>query len=328
MWHLGQEPGRPLHWLVLATIGEQGEFGLIERIERIARRTGALRGKAVRLGLGDDAALVRPPNGEEVVVSTDAAVEGVHFRWHTQSSRTAGRRGAVAALSDLAAMGARPLGMTFALAAPPKLSLERFDGLVAGLCREAATYACPLLGGNVTRALQTSATFTVLGSVPHGKALRRRARSGDRVFATGSFGRSAFEVARAEAGFGQVRHVPTPRIRAGLALRRIPEVRGCIDVSDGFEADLAHLLGASLHLEGGGARVPAPRGFVAACRKAGFDADRLRLGGGEDYELLFSMLPGGPNASALSRRLGVSVSEIGRVRRGPPASVPAGWRHL
>jgi thiamine-monophosphate kinase len=312
----------------VATIGDVGEFGLIERIERIAARAGALRGRAVVLGPGDDAALVRPPSGQDLVVSTDARVEGVHFRWHTQSARTAGRHGAVAALSDLAAMGARPLGMTFALAAPPGLELKRFDGFVAGLCREAATHACPLLGGNVTRARQTGATFTVLGSVPRGRALRRRARAGDRVFATGSFGRSALEVARAEAGGAPVRYVPTPRIQAGLALLRIPEVRGCVDVSDGLEADLAHLLGLSLHLPLEAAAVPRPRGFAAACRRAGLAPDRLCLRGGEDYELLFSVAPGGPGAAALSRRLGVAVSELGPVRRGPPRTPPGGWRHL
>jgi thiamine-monophosphate kinase len=312
----------------VATIGDRGEFGLIERIERIAQRAGALGGRAVVLGLGDDAAVLRPPSGEDLVVSTDATVEGVHFRWRTQSARTAGRRGVVAALSDLAAMGARPLGMTFALAAPPGLELQRFDGFVAGLCREAASHACPLVGGNVTRARQTSATFTVLGSVPRGRALRRRTRAGDRVFATGSFGRSAMEVARAEAGGPPVRYVPTPRIPAGLALLRIPEVRGCVDVSDGLELDLAHLLGPSLHLPLEPGDVPRPRGFAAACRRAGLDPERLCLRGGDDYELLFSMASGGPGAAALSRRLGVAVSELGRVRRGPPVAPPGGWRHL
>lgn len=311
-----------------ATIAQRGEFALIDRIERIARRAGALGGPAVALGIGDDAALLRPPAGHELVVSTDAAVEDVHFRWRSQTPQTAGRRAAVAALSDLAAMGARPLGMTFALAVPASLSLARFDGLAAGIAREAAAYACPLVGGNLSRAGQTVLTLTVLGSVPRGRALRRRARAGDRIFATGSFGRSALEVARAARGLGRLRYVPTPRIRAGMALLRVAEVRGCVDVSDGLEADLAHLLGPDLHLPLEPSRVPRPRGFQAACRKAGLDPDALSLTGGEDYELLFSAAPGVPGPALLSRRLGVPVCELGVAQRGPRASPPGGWQHL
>ncbi len=115
---------------------------------------------------------------------------------------------------------------------------------------------------------------------------------------------------------------------AGRALLRIREVRGGVDGSDGLEADLAHLLGPSLQLPLAAAAVARPRGFAAACRKAGLDPDQLCLRGGEDYELLFSMAPGGPGASPLTRRLGVAVSELGRVRRGAPAAPPGGWRHL
>lgn len=304
-----------------------GEFGLIDRIARAAARAPVSRD--VVIGIGDDAALLRPRAGEDVVVSTDASVEDVHFRWRNQAPRTIGRRAAAASLSDLAAMGARPLGFTVALAAPETLPVERIDGIAAGLLHEARVHGCSLLGGNVTRARQTSLVLTVLGAVKRGAALTRvGSRAGDRVCVTGSLGGAALALALGERRGGRVRRVPTPRLRAGIRLGRIAGVRACIDVSDGLLADLFHLLGDELHLELDPARVPRPRGFAAACARAGLDADRLALAGGEDFELLFTVRPDAPGASALARRLGVPVTELGRVEAGPGPKKAAGWRHF
>jgi len=331
-----------------------GEFGLIERIERAAMRSRA-GARAVLVGIGDDAAVLRAPAGEDWVVTTDALVEGVHFRWQTQSARCVGRRALVANLSDLAAMGARPLGFVCAIAAPPSLELRRFDGLLAGLLEEAAAHGCPLVGGNLSRARQTSITITAQGSVERGRALlRSSAQPGDRIFVTGTLGGAALEVARAAAGRGRVRGVPMPRLRAGRALARLPGVGACIDISDGLLADLDHVLersgcSAQLDLQ----RVPRPPRFEAACRRLGVDPMRLATGGGEDYELLFTLrgparaeppggpsrraAPGsgasggrsGPSAAALGRRLGVPVTEIGRVVEKAPGHREArGWRHF
>jgi thiamine-monophosphate kinase len=321
---------------VRVQLRDVGEFGLIRRIERHARRFGRARG--VVLGIGDDAAVLRPRAGEDVVVSTDAWVEDVHFRWRTQTANTVGRRALAAALSDLAAMGARPLGVTCALVAPPTLAVARLDGVVAGLVREGVTHACPLVGGNVSSGRETSITLSVLGAVPRGRALTRSgARAGDRLFVTGELGAAALALARAERGIARLRRVPIPRLGAGLALVRTPQVGGCIDVSDGLEADLAHLLGAAgpdRHLDADldPDRIPRPRGFDAACRRLRLDPERLVRGGGEDYELLFSLRPRGPSVSVLSRRLGVPVSEIGRVVGGRGGSRGAasrgGWRHF
>jgi thiamine-monophosphate kinase len=306
-----------------------GEFGLIERIERAARKTGHARG--VPLGIGDDAAVLRPPPGQDWVVTTDALVEGVHFRWQTQSPRCIGRRALVASLSDLAAMGARPLGFVAALAAPPGLEVRAFDALVAGLLQEARTHHCPLVGGNISRARQTSIVITAQGSVERGRALlRSAARPGDRIFVTGTLGGAALEVARAAAGRGRIRRVPTPRLRAGRALARSAGIGACIDVSDGLLADLDHLLdrsGCSAELDP--ARAPRPPGFDASCRRLGLDPIELATSGGEDYELLFTVRPAGPSGAQLRRRLGVAVAEIGRVvRRRAQRPRAGGWRHF
>ena len=254
-----------------------GEFGLIERIERAARRSRAGR-RGLVVGIGDDAAVLRPPAGEDWVVTTDALVEGTHFRWSTQSARTVGRRALVANLSDLAAMGARPLGFVFALAAPPSLEVRALDGLLAGLLREAETpIRCPLIGGNVSRARQTSITITAQGSVLRGRSAVARTRPAPGI-GSSSRARSAaaaLELARAAAG-GRVRGVPTPRLRAGRALARRPDVGACIDISDGLLADLDHVLDTlGLLGETRSGRVPRPPRFEAACRRLGADPEQL-----------------------------------------------------
>ncbi len=173
-----------------------GEFGLIDRIERAARRLGPSRG--VVLGIGDDAAVLRAGPREDLVVTTDALVEDVHFRWSSESPRIVGRRALVASLSDLAAMGARPLGFTCALVVPPTLSLRTLDGVLNGLLWEAQTHSCPLVGGNLSRGRETSLTLTAMGAVRRGRALTRSgARFGDRICVTGSLGGVALDRARA-----------------------------------------------------------------------------------------------------------------------------------
>jgi thiamine-monophosphate kinase len=309
-------------------VGDLGEFGLIERIERIAGRA---RSADVVLGIGDDAAILRLQPGEELVVTTDAAVAGVHFRLDQETPGTAGRRAAVGCLSDLAAMGARPLGVLLAFALPPATASATALGLVRGVVQEARRVGAALVGGNVTRARGISLTLTALGAVRRGRALRRdRGRAGDRLFVTGVLGRSALERAR-----GRVRAVGAPRIAAGRRLAGVRGVGACIDLSDGLAADLVQLARASrVAARLAPALLPLPPGFAAACARAGRDPLRLALAGGEDYELLFSVRPSGPGAGELARRLGVRVTEIGRFERGRPAlrGIPAGrrlgWRHF
>ncbi len=308
-------------------VRELGEFGLIERIARIA---GGVRSRDIALGIGDDAAVLRLRPGEELVATTDAAVAGVHFRFDQETPRTAGRRAAVGCLSDLAAMGARPLGLLLALALPRSQSMTSTLGLVRGVVYEARRAGAALVGGNVTRSRDVSLTLTALGAVRRGRALRRdRGRAGDRLFVTGALGQSALERAR-----GRVRRVGAPRIVAGRRLAGLTGMGACIDLSDGLTADLLQLCRASrLAARVEVARLPLPPGFEAACARNALDPLRVALAGGEDYELLFSTRPRGLAATALTRRLGVCVTEIGRLETGRPAvrGVPSGalgWRHF
>ncbi len=302
------------------TLEDLGEFGLIDRIERRARR---LTGRRVRLGIGDDAALLRPAPGFELTVTADTAVEGVHFRFETASARSIGRRALVANLSDLAAMGARPIGFTCALQAPASLPLARVDALIDGLLSEAEMHGAPLVGGNVTRARETSLAITAIGEVEQGRALLRSGlRAGDRLYVTGRLGAAALAVARAEARGGRIRHLARPRLEAGRSLLRWGRCSACIDVSDGLAADLGHMLEASgVGADVDAARVPRARGLGAGARSLGLDPEALAFAGGEDYELVFGLRPGRgpwPSAAALARRLGTAAAEFGVVtsRRG------------
>ncbi len=308
-----------------------GEFALISRIERLAAR--CQDGRGVRLGIGDDAAVIRLPRGADLVVSTDAFVEGTHFRWENQSPRVAGRRAMVANLSDLAAMGARPLYFTLSLELPPDLELSRLDGLMRGILFEAERAGCPLVGGNITRSSHTSISIGIGGTVPAGRELRRDgARIGDRIFVTGVVGAQALAWRRAEILGTRLRRVPEARLAAGTALGHLRGVGACIDISDGLLADLRHVLEAS----GVGARLaasqlPLPGRFSAACSRLGHDPQGMAMGGGEDYELLFTLRKGVKlGAVQLTRKLGVKTTEIGEIVAFIDDQLPeiGGWAHF
>ena len=312
----------------MRTLADLGEFGLIERIRE---RAGSPSSRDVVLGIGDDAAILRPRAGEDSVVSTDACVEGVHFDWSIQSGRSIGRRALIANLSDLAAMGARPVGFTCAMAAPPSLALRRFDAVLKGLLEEAQAWSCPLVGGNLTRASRLHMAITVFGAVPRGRALRRAGLApGDRIFLTGHLGSSALDRLRAIKGGGSLRHIPVPRLEAGRALGRMKGRRACIDLSDGLGGDLGHLARASgVGVEVDPATLPRTRSFTEGCRRLGFDPLELAVSGGEDYELLFG-LDSRLSAAALSRRLNALVTEIGVATRNPGVRglpTESAWRH-
>ncbi len=312
------------------TLADLGEPALIRRI---ARRAGHPTGKSWALGIGDDAAILRTRPGEELVLSTDAQVEGVHFLFERETPRTLGRRALAVNLSDLAAMGAEPVGTLLSLCAPQELALSVFDGIVAGFVDEAKRFACPLVGGNLSRAQVSSLTVTVIGRCARGGALRRKGlRAGDLLYVTGTLGAAALARLRADRDGTPLRRVPEPRVDAGRALARMGGIHGCIDLSDGLTSDLGQLLGGtSLGAEIDTGALPAPRGFQRRCRELGVDPVRLLAGGGEDYELLFALAPNAAvtDPAVLVKRLGVPVSRIGIVVRqaGIRGIPPTSARH-
>lgn len=261
-----------------------GEFALIERIRARARRR-----DDVVLGIGDDAAVLAVPPGQQLVVTSDTLVAGVHFPEETAPADL-GWKALAVNLSDLAAMAATPAWCTLALTLPGADDAW-LDAFLDGFLELADQHGVSLVGGDTTRG-PLSITVTAFGLVPAGQALRRDgARAGDDVWVTGTIGDAAGALAQwrahgpASAKLRWRLDRPTPRIEAGLALRGLASAG--IDVSDGLAADLGHVLAAS----GVGARLELGRLPTSRTLADHFAEPRrweLQLSGGDDYELCFT----------------------------------------
>lgn len=290
-----------------------------ERIARLSARF-ATSTPDVRLGIGDDAAWLAP----DLVVSVDAQVEGVHFLPRFAPYDVLAERAAIAALSDLAAMGARPLAMLSSLILPRTLDDAALDQLHEGLARAADRHAAPVVGGNLAAGSELSLSTTVLGRAD-APLLRAGARPGDGVYVTGHVGARALGLRalladRRDAeltSFVDAWLHPTARIAEGLALRGVASA--CIDVSDGLLADLGHVLdasrvGAVLEL----AALPYAPAHERACALLGVDPLAIALDGGEAYELVFTATTAPPVAAT---RIGVIRAEPGVELRHPDGSI-------
>ena len=311
------------------------EFDIIERYfsSRILST-----GDHVRLGPGDDCAILSLEPNEELCVSTDTMVGGVHLP-EGVSGEVAACRCVAANLSDLAAMGATPVGMTLALTMPDE-NADFLESLSAALERLAAEYRTPLVGGNLARG-PLSITMTVMGTTPAGGALLRSgAAIDDDIYVSGAPGEAAGGLRllqRGDAGDVLIRRyeAPTPRLALGRALLGV--ATAAIDVSDGLAADLAHVAGAS----GCGAALESDLLPVSATLHAQFgEASRsLVLSGGDDYELCFTADPDArPTIEKLAAALSLPLTRIGRMidgegvsvrdASGAPVDVAAGYQHF
>lgn len=297
---------------------ELGEFSFIEAIRRTASLLGPSRG--IRIGIGDDAALVSTT--EATLLTVDAMVEGIHFRRDWLSAAELGRRAFRAAASDIAAMGGRPRYVVLAVGIPVGLHAAYARRMVRGLVVDARAANTSLVGGNVTRSPMLSLTVTVAGE-PTRRVLRRdRARPGQPVLVTGFLGQASAGVARLRRGHragSLVNAYRTPPSRLSLAreLADCGRVAAMIDVSDGLVQDLTHVCRAS------GVRARLDVGAVPLSRALrSFTRDPLRyaLGGGDDYELLFTAtsMHAVAQIQAIGASHGCRVSRIGAIepRRG------------
>ena len=247
----------------------------------------------VALGIGDDAALLRMPEGQCLAVSIDTLVEGVHFLPEIAPADL-GYRALAVNLSDLAAMGAQPAWATLALTLPgvDESWLAQFS---SGFFELAQHYGVQLVGGNTTRG-PLSISVQVHGFVPEVQALRRSgAQAGDLIFVTGTLGDAAIglqaalhkiRLAPLQAQLASQRWLrPLPRVTEGLALRDVASA--CIDISDGLLADLGHVCEASQT----GARIWVEQLPVSTIFHAAGGDWNLPLSGGDDYELCFTAAP-------------------------------------
>jgi len=301
----------------------------------IGRTTaGRLPRGGVRLGIGDDAAVVVPRRNTDLVLTCDAFLEGVHFLPDRHPPDSVGYKSLARATSDIAAMGGTPRFFLLTLALPQHLPGQWLTGFLRGMRRAALQLGANLIGGDTTRFPSVSISITVLGEIAAGRAITRSgARPGDLIYVTGKLGCAQLgleiirncpisEVKRVIRSHSQLleQHL-YPQIRVGLggwlAKRRIASAM--VDISDGLSTDLSHLCAAS----GVGARVWAdriprieiPPSQSRLARQRKLDPLQMALHGGDDYELLFTVprrlakrLPSAPEFR--------SIAAIGEIERG------------
>jgi thiamine-monophosphate kinase len=296
----------------------------------IARYFAPLAGPA-GLSLRDDVALMRPPPGEDIVLSTDALVAGVHFFADDPPGAIA-RKALRVNLSDLAAKGARPLGFLLALALPSDWSDEWLAAFVDGLGADVMDFKCPLLGGDtVATPGPLTLSVTAIGAVAQGRMPRRTGvRLGDRLYVTGTIGDAALglkvrlgrgpDILQAHKAFLLERYL-MPRPRLAMIGAMAAHASGGMDVSDGFVGDLTKMLDVS----GVSARVQIYRLPLSPAARAAIAADNdlfeVAATGGDDYELLASSPPESAAAfEAAAAAAGVPLTFVGEAVEGrrPP----------
>jgi thiamine-monophosphate kinase len=275
------------------------EFDLIKQYFRRARA-----GHAV-LGIGDDCALLAPAPGMQTAISTDMLIEGRHF-FAGADPRMLGHKCLAVNLSDLAAMGARPVGFTLGLSLPG-VDPEWLEAFSNGLFALADLHDCELVGGDTTRG-PLAICITVFGEVAPGHALRRdAARAGHDIWISGSLGDARLALAgywkelaldaEQHALAATRMHMPEPRVALGRALAALPVAHAALDISDGLVGDLGHILEASK--VGATLGVDALPAGPALARQPLALRRRFTLAGGDDYELCFTA-PGAQREAVLA----------------------------
>jgi thiamine-monophosphate kinase len=319
---------------------QPGEFDLIARLIEVvddASRDAPSAGAATRVlvGSGDDAAVTAPAG--VTVTSVDALVEGVHFQRETSPLDSIGHKAMVAALSDLAAMGAAPGEAYVQLGIPADLDEAGSLELAKGLGRAAAASGGAVIGGDVTRAPVLLVAMTVVGHAESAGdlVLRSGARPGDVVAVTGELGGAAAgfllvqrpelaeDLEREPADAMRRRQLePSPRLAAGRALAA-GGATAMIDLSDGLGGDAGHVARASgVALEIELERVPAQPGVAEVALAAGLDRWDLVTAGGEDYELLVTLPPQRLDDARIAvEATGTALTPIGEVAEGEGVSL-------
>lgn len=294
----------------------------LERIARIRRSAGRARG--MTLGIGDDCAIYQPKPGEELLFTTDMLIEGVHFLRETHSPADIGHKALARGLSDIAAMGGTPKFCLLSLAVPADTTDRWLDSFYKGLLDLAKRTQAPLAGGDLAHSDKITCDIIVCGATPTGTALRRSgAKPGDQLYVSGLLGGSALGLATRK-GAAWKRHLrPEPRLKIGAILREKFHATACMDLSDGLSIDLHRLClesKVSADLDGDLPAFP------------GASMDQF-LHGGEDYELLFTVMKSVELPGQIS---GVPITRIGAIRKGQPGAItldefsilPMGYDHF
>lgn len=299
-------------------------------VKNIARMFGAPRGRLIK-GIGDDTSVSAQKGGSALLVTTDILVEETHFKRSCSPPYLLGRKALSISLSDIAAMGGKPLLFFVSLALAPSTTKKFIDELYKGLGDVARRYGCSLAGGNTAKSEGPfMVSTTVLGEAPFDEVVYRKgASSGDLVFVTGTVGGSALglktllshegaPMRRLPWGESVKKHLdPVPRLEAGRALAKAGLPTAMMDISDGVALDLKRLC-----VESGKSAVislsslPVSDELKAYGEKTGKSPLLdFALTGGEDYELIFTSPETNlRKIAALSKRLGVPMTPVGKIR--------------
>jgi thiamine-monophosphate kinase len=321
------------------------EDDLITKLHAIVARAAP---SALLVGIGDDAAVWQPSRSHRSVITTDALVEGVHFTRAAMSASDVGHRALASNLSDVAAMGAKPVLATIAFGVAPGVDEAWILDCYRGIAALAERAKCAIAGGDIVRAPAVTISITVVGEVrPSNLKLRSAMLPGDTIAVTGPLGASraglAVAVERPELGDDPAAseaqrafRTPEPRLTEGRWLAASRNVRAMMDTSDGLSSDLGRLARAS----GCGATietVPVAAAARAIAARCGVDPEHWALDGGEDFELLVSIAPrafshlAGRFHARFGRPLlpvGIATAEAGVRRLDGSAVSSAGWDHL
>lgn len=302
-------------------LGPGAEFDMIRRIVAGAARLSDP--PELLVGPGDDAAVLELAPGEKVVLSTDMALEDVHFRRAWLRWETVGWRSAAAGLSDLAAMAARPLGVLLSVAVPPELDRSVLEEMTEGIADCLEAHGGTLLGGDLSRSPGPVVVDVVAAGAAERPVGRDGARAGDELWVTGRLGgagaatrdwsRGLEPDPRARRAFER----PRPRIREARWLAQEADLHALVDLSDGLAGDARHLAAAS----GVGLEVSLPEVPLSEVLEEYADREtavRLALTGGEDYELLAAVAPGTLEGRGgdFRSRFGAPLTRVGRVADG------------
>ncbi|MFY9553314.1 MAG: thiamine-phosphate kinase [Blastocatellia bacterium] len=331
-----------------------------EIISRLKARAGV--NPDVRVGIGDDAAVIKGADGRDLIACCDLMVEGVHFQLGWTPPRLLGRKALAVSLSDVAAMGGTPKFAMVGIAIPHSCSAEFIDELFDGMFEMANACKVSIIGGDTSSSRDSLfVDVSVIGECPGGRAVTRfGAKQGDRIYVSGSLGASALGLKLLEDGFrlddskdtrdstwhqAVLKHLsPQPHLKLGRAIGEAGVATAMIDISDGLSTDLWHILEAS----GCGAVIKGAALPIADCvlsissnapNASGTDTLKLALDSGEEYELLFTASADSHEAVAmLSHSLGVTITEIGEIVDGQGLQLkrnnslesiqPSGYQHV
>ncbi len=306
-----------------------GEFGLIRQL----KQQWAISSPQVVKGIGDDAAILKARQGQQLLMSTDVFIEGVHFDLTYQTLKDVGFRAGVANLSDIAAMGGKPLYLLVSMAIPAQIPTPKIREFYRGLQESCGPCNVELIGGDTSSSpYNIFLSLTIMGSIQANRALTRsRAKVGDSIYVTGTLGDSnaglhilqthakhhrSLRLSAVEKFLTQRHLRPTPRIHIGQFLANQGVAHAAIDLSDGLSCDIGHICEESrVGAEVWGKALPLSSQLHAFAQQNNVDPIEFALRGGEDYELLFTApTKNHQKVLNISKQTKVPIAYIGEIK--------------